>query len=99
MIMDEQFAGEPRNYIESSATAMFTYAYLKGIRIGLLEKEYRATADKAWDLMLDEFVQYEKNGTLSGTGTVEVGSLSGNASYEVSPIHDMSLVVPLLTSK
>jgi hypothetical protein len=34
--------------------------------------------------MIDEFVQYEKNGTLSWTGTVEVGSLSGNASYEVS---------------
>jgi rhamnogalacturonyl hydrolase YesR len=32
--------------------------------------------------MVDEFVQYEKNGTLSWTGTVEVGSLSGNATYE-----------------
>ncbi|KAF1939542.1 glycosyl hydrolase-like protein family 88 [Clathrospora elynae] len=82
LIMDEEYAGEARNYIESSATAMFTYAYLKGIRLGLLEKEYRETAGKAWDLMLDEFVQYEKNGTLSFTGTVSVGSLSGNASYE-----------------
>jgi hypothetical protein len=49
-----------------------------------LEPEYKETAVKAWDLMIDEFVQYEKNGTLSWTGTVEVGSLSGNASYEVS---------------
>lgn len=82
LIMDEQFINEPRNYIESSATAMFTYAYLKGIRLGLLEREYQKTATKAWNLLLDDFIQYEKNGTLSFTGTVEVGSLSGNASYE-----------------
>jgi rhamnogalacturonyl hydrolase YesR len=84
LIMDEPYPGMKGNYIESSATAMFTYAYLKGIRLGLLEPEYKETAVKAWDLMIDEFVQYEKNGTLSWTGTVEVGSLSGNASYEVS---------------
>ncbi|KAL6706485.1 hypothetical protein ACN47E_005424 [Coniothyrium glycines] len=82
LIMDEHLADEPRNYIESSATAMFTYAYLKGIRTGLLEEEFKETADKAWDLLIDEFIQYEKNGTLSWTGTVEVGSLSGNATYE-----------------
>jgi rhamnogalacturonyl hydrolase YesR len=82
LVMDEPYPGMKGNYIESSATAMFTYAYLKGIRLGLLEPEYKTTAVKAWDLMIDEFVQYEKNGTLSWTGTVEVGSLSGNASYE-----------------
>lgn len=83
LVMDEPYPGMPGNYIESSATAMFTYAYLKGIRTGLLEKSYMDTAIKAWDLMLDDFIQYEKNGTLSWTGTVEVGSLSGNATYEV----------------
>ncbi|KAF1829299.1 glycosyl hydrolase-like protein family 88 [Decorospora gaudefroyi] len=82
LLMDEELAGKPGNYIESSATAMFTYAYLKGIRLGLLNEDYRKTAVKAWDLLLDEFIQYEKNGTLSFTGTVTVGSLSGNASYE-----------------
>ena len=81
--MDEPYPGMEGNYIESSATAMFTYAYLKGIRTGLLEATYKDTALKAWDLMLDDFVQYETNGTLSWTGTVEVGSLSGNATYEV----------------
>lgn len=80
--MDEPYPGEARNYIESSATAMFAYAYLKGIRLGLLEEEYRETAVKAWDLLVDDFIQYETNGTISMTGIVEVGSLSGNASYE-----------------
>lgn len=87
LVMDEPYPGMPGNYIESSATAMFTYAYLKGIRTGLLEKSYMDTAVKAWDLMLDDFVQYEANGTLSWTGTVEVGSLSGNATYEVREHH------------
>lgn len=82
LIMDEPYPGEARNYIESSATAMFAYAYLKGIRLGLLEEEYRETAVKAWDLLVDDFIQYETNGTISMTGIVEVGSLSGNASYE-----------------
>lgn len=82
LIMNEPYPGESRNYIESSATAMFTYSYLKGIRLGLLDAAYKTTAVKAWNLMVDEFVQYENNGTLSWTGTVEVGSLSGSASYE-----------------
>lgn len=82
LLMDPELAGKEGNYIESSATAMFTYSYLKGVRLGLLEKEYTETATKAWDLMLDDFIQYEKNGTISFTGTVTVGSLKGDASYE-----------------
>lgn len=88
LVMDEPYPGMKGNYIESSATAMFTYAYLKGVRTGLLEEGYRDTAKKAYDLMLDKFVKHEKNGTLSWEGTVEVGSLSGNGSYEVSAILD-----------
>ncbi|KAI1674834.1 Glycoside hydrolase family 105 protein [Pyrenophora tritici-repentis] len=82
LLMDEQLAGLTGNYIESSATALFTYSYLKGVRLGLLEQAYQDTAVKAWDLLLDEFIQYEQNGTLSFTGTVTVGSLKGDASYE-----------------
>lgn len=82
LIMNEPYPGMKGNYIESSATAMFAYGYLKGVRLGLLDAAYKTPALKAWDLMIDEFVQYEKNGTLSWTGTVEVGSLKGDASYE-----------------
>jgi rhamnogalacturonyl hydrolase YesR len=86
LVMDEPYPGMKGNYIESSATAMFTYGFLKGVRTGLLEEGYRKTAVKAWDLMLDRFVKKEANGTLSWEGTVEVGSLGSNASYEVSCI-------------
>jgi rhamnogalacturonyl hydrolase YesR len=88
LVMDEPYPGMKGNYIESSATAMFTYSYLKGVRTGLLNKKYRETASKAYDLMVERFVKEEKNGTLSWEGTVQVGSLSGSASYEVSAQDD-----------
>jgi rhamnogalacturonyl hydrolase YesR len=96
LLMDPELAGKEGNYIESSATALFTYAYLKGVRTGLLDPQYKDTAFKAYELMTNEFIIYEKNGTLSWNGTVEVGSLKGDASYEVrslltfffNPCHD-----------
>lgn len=84
LVMDEPYPGMKGNYIESSGTAMFTYGYLKGVRTGLLDAAYRDTAVKAYDLMVQKFVKQEANGTLSWEGTVEVGSLNKDASYEVS---------------
>lgn len=84
MVMDEPYPGMKGNYIESSATAMFTYGYLKGVRTGLLEYAYTYTAKKAYQLLLDKFVKHEENGTLSWEGTVEVGKSGKNVIYEVS---------------
>ncbi|KAL1607792.1 hypothetical protein SLS60_002728 [Paraconiothyrium brasiliense] len=82
LVMDEPYPGAKGNYIESSGTAMFTYGFLKGVRTGLLDKDYKDPAVKAYDLMLEKFIKHEKNGTLSWEGTVSVGSLSSNGSYE-----------------
>ena len=86
LVIDPPYPGMEGNYIESSGTAMFTYSWLKGIRKGYLEKDtYFAPAEKAYDLMLDRFVAYNgTNGTLNWEGTVVVGSLSEDGSYEVS---------------
>lgn len=84
LVMNEPYPGMKGNYIESSATAMFAYAYLKGIRTGLIEESYRDTAVKAYDLLTDRFLTKEANGTLSWEGTVQVGSLNSNGSFEVS---------------
>ena len=89
--MDPELAGKKGNYIESSATALFTYAYFKGVRTGLLDSEYLPVAHKAYDLMIDDYIIYEKNGTLSWNGTVEVGSLKGDASYEYYTTVPLSL--------
>ena len=40
------------NYLESSASSMFTYAYLKGIRLGILPESYKETAEKAYQGLL-----------------------------------------------
>lgn len=85
LIMDEQYRGAEGNYIESSATAMFTYGFFKGISMGLIdEATYLAPAKKAYEMMVDTFVVELDDGTLDWEGTVLVGSLSGNGTYEVS---------------
>ncbi|KAK2731662.1 cell wall glycosyl hydrolase [Colletotrichum kahawae] len=70
------------NYIEASATAMFAYGLLRGVRDGLLEEKYRAVGLKAYGLLVEEFVREDGNGTISFLGTVQVGSLNSNASFE-----------------
>jgi rhamnogalacturonyl hydrolase YesR len=85
LVMDEPYPGKKGNYIESSGTAMFTYGFLKGMKIGLLkEKDFYPPAKKGYELMTKKYVKKNADGTLNWEGTVEVGSLSGNATYEVS---------------
>ncbi|KAL2863128.1 glycoside hydrolase family 88/105 protein [Aspergillus lucknowensis] len=83
LIMDPPYPSDPRNYIESSGSAMFTYGLLRGIRKGFLRaSEYGETAQKGYSLLVEEFVSHNANGTLNWEGTVEVGSLSSNGSFE-----------------
>lgn len=85
LVMDEPYPGMAGNYIESSGTAMFTYGLLKGVRKGYVSGDkYTQAATKAYELMTSKFaVANATGGMLNWEGTVEVGSLSGNASYEV----------------
>ena len=45
-----------RNYLEASASSMFTYALLKGIRLGLLDESYIPVALKAYDGLIKTFI-------------------------------------------
>lgn len=94
LVMDAPYPGMAGNYIESSGTAMFIYGFLKGIREGYLDKNsYDEIAKRAYDAMVEKFVGRNKTtAMLTWEGTVNVGSLSGNASYEVS---HFSFVFPL----
>ncbi|EKD19826.1 cell wall glycosyl hydrolase YteR [Drepanopeziza brunnea f. sp. 'multigermtubi' MB_m1] len=74
--------GKEGNYIESSGSAMFVYAMLKGIRMGYLdESEYKETATVAYEAMVEKFVSKNADGGLDWEGTVSVGSLKGNGDY------------------
>lgn len=85
LVMNEPYPGRKGNYLESSAAAMFTYGWLGGLKRGwLAEKDYRVPVTKAYAHLINNFVIENANGTLTWDGTVEVGSLGSNATFEVS---------------
>ena len=50
------------NYLESSATAIFAASYLKGIRLGYLDKNtYEETAKKAYQGIIEHFMTSDYN--------------------------------------
>ncbi|KAI5780077.1 glycosyl hydrolase [Geopyxis carbonaria] len=86
--------GRTGNYLESSGSAMFVYAALKGVRKGLLKKaDYATMVDKGYKKLLTWVVpDVAANGTLNWEGTVQVGSLGGKGDY------DYYISVPLRTN-
>ncbi len=74
------------NYLESSASSMFTYAYLKGIRLGVLDsKIYMPVARKAYKGLINEFIVEEPDGKIKIIQSCESAGLSntrkGDADY------------------
>ncbi len=79
------FAGREGNFLESSSTALFIFALLKGERIGMLGSEtnvYREAALRAYSYTKCKFVQDTGNGTIGYDKTVVVCSLNSTATYE-----------------
>ncbi|MBQ8674172.1 MAG: glycoside hydrolase family 88 protein [Bacteroides sp.] len=81
--------GTQANYLEASCSCIFTYAYLKGIRLGLLDKEtYMPVAEKAYQGLLKTFIR-ENNGKIdivqtcasAGLGPAKDLSRTGTANY------------------
>jgi len=67
----------PRNYLEESASAMFTYSFAKGARLGYLAPKYRTLATRAFDGMLHRFVTMSDDGVVSIRGICKVAGLGG----------------------
>lgn len=88
---DDTFVGEcgKKNYLEASASCMFTYSYLKALRLGLIDESYRAVAEKAYAGVLNTFVSENSNKTLNlnfscksaGLGPAKSPQRDGSASY------------------
>lgn len=93
-------AGREGNYIESSGTAMFSYALLKGARLRYLDPSDIHAAQQAGRaahfLLASEFVTREADGTLGFNGTVGVCSLKSPATYDVSAPSDILFLLPTL---
>jgi unsaturated rhamnogalacturonyl hydrolase len=55
--------GTTTNYLEASCSSIFTYAFLKGMRLGLLDKAtYKSTAEKAYKGLLETFIRKQEAG-------------------------------------
>ncbi|CAH0018557.1 unnamed protein product [Clonostachys rhizophaga] len=82
-VMDKRYEDVKGNYLEASASVMFTFGWLRGLNLGLLpEAGYKDVAEKAYRAMIDLFVTTNEDGTINWEKTVEVGSLGSNATFE-----------------
>jgi unsaturated rhamnogalacturonyl hydrolase len=69
--------GAKGNYLEASASCMFTYALAKGVRLGYVPRAYEKNAARGWSGIQKRFVRTESDGSVTLTGTVMVAGLGG----------------------
>ena len=65
---------EPKNYLESSGSALISYAILKGVRLNLLEHSYAQIGSDIFNGICDMYLS-EKDGDLNLKGIVLVSGL------------------------
>lgn len=74
------------NYLESTGTAMFSYAFAKGVNNGYLPPKYKKYAVKAFDGLVKNSMIQNPDSTYSITRACSVAGLGGNpyrdGSYE-----------------
>ena len=70
---------KPDNWVESSCTAMFAYAFAKGYLKGYLSHDYLVMAQKAFEGLKDQ-VYFDEEGKFYLNGTVKVGTLNPKVS-------------------
>ena len=66
------------NYLEATASSMFTYALLKASRKGYISTDYKAIAIKAYNGILKNLIQNNGDGTINLTKCCSVAGLGGN---------------------
>ena len=70
--------GAEKNYLESSASAMFVYALARSVNKGYISPAYRTAVQKGYAGLLKEFVVKDAEGRTHFTKTVAVGGLGGS---------------------
>ena len=66
---------DERNYLEATASSMFAYVMLKGVRKGYLPKEYRKAGVKAFNGIVENFISVNGDKTISLTNCCSVSGL------------------------
>ena len=83
------------NYLEATCSAMFSYAFLKAVRKGYIDRDKQGYAVKTYENFCNEFVRTLPDGTISIKNCCSVAGLggkdnrSGNYAYYIGePIRD-----------
>ncbi len=69
--------GMEKNYLETSGSAILSYAILKGVRLGFLPVSYRAYGEKAFRGICSRYLSEDKDGGLHLGGICLVAGLGG----------------------
>lgn len=91
--------GKEKNYLESSASAMFVYAIARGVREGYLDEKHMKVAVRGWDGIKKEFIKTNADGHTEWHGTVSVSGLGGNPYRDGSYEYYMSEKIRLNDAK
>lgn len=94
-VLDQKDNALDGNYEESSCSALFTAAYLKALRLKLLESsKYETMAQKAYVALVNKFMAYDKNDNnkiqilgsccSAGLGTNNNSLRDGSRSYYIN---------------
>ena len=84
-VMEDSHPGEEGNFLEGSATAMFTWGFMKIIDLGYLDKdEYLQTVKDAYYGPLTNFVKFGPEGTIVYDTIVNECNLLGKVNLHVS---------------
>ena len=75
-VLDEP--NRPGNYLEASASAMFTYALARGARAGWIDARHRQAAGRAFDGIVSNLIRENADGTVSLINVAQVSGLGGN---------------------
>lgn len=70
--------GKEGNYLEATASSMFSYALLKAVQKGYVGKDYLKTARKGYEGIVKHLVKENADGTISLTKCCSVAGLGGN---------------------
>lgn len=74
--------GREGNYLEASVSAMFSFALMKGARLGYLEARCGEAGRRAYDGFLKEFVEADKDGLVTIQRVCQVAGLGGDPEKE-----------------
>ena len=69
--------GREGNYLESTCSIMFVYAFLKGLRLGYIDESHSEYILGLYGKFIDTFIRENPDGTISMTSCCSVGGLGG----------------------